>query len=250
MQLAVRIAALRVPREIALNIRLLVSAALVLGLPHAPLAAEPAFVSVELGQLTQILPSPKPADDPAVQAELAELHQIEKTRTDKQIELAKADTAEESIFIFRSVIGPALTPERLPATTKLSAHVKAVEGLNVGAAKKAFHRVRPYNADKSLNPVCNTKTKDDSYPSGHGTVGYLEALTLIDLAPERRDAILARAEEYANSRLICGVHYRSDLDASKAAAYALHALMSVNPDYIVEVQSARAELRQAIGLSQ
>jgi len=59
----------------------------------------------------------------------------------------------------------------------------------------------------------------------------LQALTLIDILPEQRDAVLARADDYANNRLVCGVHYPTDLAASKVLAYTIHALMTANPRY-------------------
>ena len=36
-------------------------------------------------------------------------------------------------------------------------------------------------------------------------------MVLAMMLPEKRDAILARADDYAYSRLICGVHYPTDL---------------------------------------
>ena len=129
------------------------------------------------------------------------------------------------------------------------ARVKNDEGINTAPAKDGFKRVRPYNLDKTLHPICVTKTKNDSYPSGHTTTGYLMALTLIDMVPEKRDAILARADDYANNRLVCGVHYPSDLQASKLLAYSIHAVMGTHPQYQKELAAARLELRQSLGLA-
>lgn len=102
-----------------------------------------------------------------------------------------------------------------------------------------IHQHRP----QSLQPVCRTKKKDDSYPSGHATAGYLQALTLIELFPEKRDAILARAADYANNRLVCGLHYRSDIEAARLIAYSVHAFMRENAQFKAEVSAAKAELR-------
>jgi acid phosphatase (class A) len=44
----------------------------------------------------------------------------------------------------------------------------------------------------------------------------LEALVLIMMVPENRDAILTRADDYAHSRVVCGVHYPTDVEASKS----------------------------------
>jgi acid phosphatase (class A) len=70
------------------------------------------------------------------------------------------------------------------------------------------------------------------------------ALTLVDMVPEKRDLILARADDYANNRLICGVHYRSDIEASKLVAYTLHAVMANKPQYQQELAVARAEVQR------
>jgi acid phosphatase (class A) len=212
------------------------------------IAAEPSFVSAEQTHAQQILPEPPAAASSATKAELKELHRIEASRTKVQITKAVADDKDESIFIYRDVLGDTFTPAVLPITAAFSARVKNDEGVNATPAKNAFQRIRPYNLDKTLHPICGTKIKNDSYPSGHTTAGYLLALTLIEMIPEKRDAILARADNYANNRLVCGVHYRSDLQASKLLAYSIHAVMGTNPQYQTELAAAKVELRQALGL--
>ncbi|MES2129155.1 MAG: phosphatase PAP2 family protein [Pseudomonadota bacterium] len=206
-------------------------------------AAEHAFVPAARVQGQLLLAAP-----PAASArELAELHEIEATRSKEQVARAIADSDDETIFLFRDVVGEQFTAVRLPLTAQLSEHVGHDESANTGPLKAMFGRVRPYNADKTLKPVCKTKTKNDSYPSGHATAGYLEGLTLVDLMPEKRDAILARADDYARNRLVCGVHYRSDIEAGKLLAYAVHAVMQADPQYQRELAAARAELAGGTG---
>jgi acid phosphatase (class A) len=159
-----------------------------------------------------------------------------------------ADDNNETMFLYSNVLGDKFTPENLPVIAAFSARVKNDEGINAAPAKDGFHRVRPYNLDKTLHPICKTKTKDDSYPSGHTTAGYLLGLALIDMIPEKRDVILERAKDFGNNRLICGVHYSSDLQASKVLAYSIHAVMNTNPQYQKEMAAAKLELRQALGL--
>jgi len=212
------------------------------------LARDPNFVSPQQSHAFEILPTPPAADSDATKAELSELHQLEVSRSQAQAAAAQWDDDNENVFLFKSVFGEKFTKENLPALDAFAARVRSDEGLNSGVAKEGFHRVRPYNLDKTLHPICKTKTKDDSYPSGHTTSGYLLGLTLIDIAPEKRDAILARADEYAHNRLVCGVHYRSDLPASKLVAYSVHAIMEVNPQYQKELVDAKAEVRRVLGL--
>ncbi len=208
-------------------------------------AADAAFVAPERMQAMMILAAPAAVSSASAARELAELHQIETSRTREQVARAMADDKDETVFLFRDVMGANFNARTFPLTALLSTHVGDDEGANTAQLKKGFARVRPYNADKSLRPVCKTKKKDDSYPSGHATAGYLQALTLIELVPEKRDAILARAEEYAQNRLVCGVHYRSDVEASKLVAYAVHAVMRENVQFKAELAAAAAELHAA-----
>lgn len=211
-------------------------------------AGEPIFVSADQTHAERILMTPPAPDSKTTKAELALLHHLEKTRTKAQVEQAQADDKLETMFIYKNVLGDKFTPENLPLTAAFAKRVKNDEGVNATPAKLAFHRMRPYNLDKTLHPVCKTKTKDDSYPSGHTTAGYLAALALIEMVPEKRDAILARAAEYANNRLVCGVHFPTDIEASKLVAYSTHALMDANPEFKKELAAARVELRQALDL--
>lgn len=212
------------------------------------LALEPSYVPAAQVHAASILPTPPASDSGLTRAELAELHRIEAARTPAQVARAQADEKNETLFVFRDVLGEGFTAERLSQTAVLSAHVKQEEDVISAPLKTAFQRVRPYNLDKTLHPVCKTKTKNDSYPSGHTLAGYLAALTLVDLVPEKRDAILARADEYAHNRMVCGVHYPSDLEASRLLAYATHAAMLGTPTYQQEEAAARSELRKALGL--
>ena len=211
---------------------------------------KPIFVSPEQLDVASILPNPPADNSPQGKAELAEMHRLQDRRLAAQIEHAKADDAEEDIFIFKDVVGDKFTAANLPATALLSSHLHSDEGVILGPAKKLFHKFRPFNFDATVTPICKTNNNvaDYGYPSGHATTGYLEALALILILPEQRDAILTRADDYAYSRVVCGVHYPSDTTASKSVAYAMMGLIMNNPQFKQELEAARAEVRRALGL--
>jgi acid phosphatase (class A) len=179
---------------------------------------KPIFVSPQELDVASILPNPPTDDSPRTKAELEELRRLQDTRQAAQIAHLKADDVEEDSFIFKDVLGDKLTAAALPLA--------------------------------AIKPVCKTNRDiaDYRYASGHSTTGYLEALVLIQIAPEKRDAILARADDYAHSRVVCGVHYPSDAAASKSVAYAMMGIMVNNPRFRKELEAARAETRQALGL--
>jgi acid phosphatase (class A) len=195
------------------------------------------------------------ADPPAVgsaedKAELAELHRIERTRTAAQLAAAKADEGNENLFLYATVMGAGFNEDALPVTAELGAHVKNEQSVAGAALKKVFARPRPYQEDKTLHPACAVTDVPNSYPSGHALTGYLEGLTLAEIVPEKRDAILARADEYAHNRLVCGVHHASDVEASRRVAYVVFGYMMATPKFQSDLAAARAETRAKLGLGQ
>jgi acid phosphatase (class A) len=237
-------------RQIEAHMSTRISIALILSLLAAPaIAREPIFVTPDQSEAALILPDP-PAEGSQVQKdELAHLHEIEKARTPEQAEAARADALDETIFLYKNVFGDIFTEQGLPLTAALGKRIVNDAGPNAGAAKQSFHRMRPYMADKTLAPACPIKPAEDSYPSGHTTVGWMLGLTLVEMVPEKREEILSRAQDYAHNRMVCGVHYPSDLQGGRALAYAVHAVMTQNPQYRQELAAARAELRKALNLS-
>ncbi|HEY4048189.1 MAG TPA: phosphatase PAP2 family protein [Acidobacteriaceae bacterium] len=207
----------------------------------------PYFVDPSILDLSQILLLPPPQDSATTKGELAYIHRVELTRTPEQVAAAQADDREEDLFIFKQVIGPQFNKEDLPLTAALSSHVHNDEAVISEPLKGIYKRPRPYNYDSSLHPVCKTD-KEPSYPSGHSMSGYLLAFTMVQIVPEKREAILERADDYARNRVVCGVHYPSDTDASRRLAYAIFGYMMATPRFQKELAAARAETRAHLNL--
>jgi acid phosphatase (class A) len=206
------------------------------------------FFDPTILDLTLILPPPPAQDSDITKAELADIHRIEKQRTPQQIAQAQADDKEEDIFIFKAALGPNFTADQLPLTTAFSGHVRLDEGAAGKPLKTSFSRPRPYQFDSSLHPVCELTKETNSYPSGHTLSGYLLAFTLVQIVPEKREQIMKRADEYANNRIVCGVHYPSDVQASHLVAYIVFGYMMANPRFQKELAIAREETRLRLGL--
>ena len=214
----------------------------------AAAGAQEAFVPASAIDAADMLPA-APKDGSDIQkADLAQLHLIQDHRTAADIARAQSDAATRNIFLFATIFGPGFNAKALPLTAALSADVEAAEKADVEPVKYVFARIRPYHFDKTLHPVCPATKKDDSYPSGHAMSGYLEALTLASILPEKKDAIFARADDYAHDRLVCGVHYPSDVAAARPLAYALFALLADDPRFKAARAAAQAELRKKLGL--
>jgi acid phosphatase (class A) len=206
------------------------------------------YIEPSVIHLDWILPPPPVRDSSTTATELTELHHIEAIRTSAQITQARADDQEEDIFIFRNILGPGFNAEALPLTATLSAHVRKDESAASSPLKNIYHRPRPYQVDSTLHPVCSLNPEPTSYPSGHSLSGYLLAFTLVQIVPEKRQEIFERIDEYVHNRLICGVHYASDTEASRSVAYAIFGLLAASPRFQRDLASAREETRQMLGL--
>lgn len=219
-------------------------------LPMSMAAKIPTSKFLEPDELVpaQTLPAPPADGSPAQRAELAELHRIEKTRTAAQFAEAKADSddATENVLAFAAVMGTGFQLERLPATSKLFQDLRHEDSAAAKRAKAYFQRNRPWIADRTLRtcPHADDKPKS-SYPSGHATMAYATAGVLARLAPAKAPAILARANAYAENRLVCAVHYRRDIVAGQALGTALAQKLLDKPEFRAEFEAARAELTAA-----
>ncbi len=83
--------------------------------------------------------------------------------------------------------------------------------------------------------------KDGSYPSGHTAIGWAWALILSEIAPEHADAILARGRAYGESRVICNVHWHSDVVEGRFVGAAAVARLHADPAFRADLEAAKAE---------
>lgn len=68
---------------------------------------------------------------------------------------------------------------------------------------------------------------------------------LTELAPERADALLLRGRSFGQSRGICGVHWKSDIEAGRLIGAATVARLRVNAVFQAQLAAAKQEVVQA-----
>lgn len=194
-----------------------------------------------------ILPSP-PADTSAAQKrELDEIRQSQAGMTDADFAQAAADDKTEDATIFNAVLGIDL--KTLPKTWALFTLVRNEEKAAAKLAKNHFLRNRPWVIDSALKTCTRGDAPQSSYPSGHSTMGFSMAVILASMVPEKAPAILDRAKAYAENRIVCGVHYRSDIVAGQALGTAVAEQLLADTTFKSEFQSATAELQSALKTS-
>jgi acid phosphatase (class A) len=193
----------------------------------------------------RLLPPPPAEGSFTAKAEMAELHAIETARSADVLAHAKSDDVTKDASIFAGPMGPGFDLAKLPATTKLMGDVRREEKAAADKAKAFFQRKRPWIVDPSLQSCSRDDEPLSAYPSGHATMGYSMALVLADIAPEKAQALLARAQDYANSRLVCGMHLRTDIVAGQVLGTAVALDLLHNVPFQADRDAALAELRAA-----
>ncbi len=193
----------------------------------------------------RLLPAPPVDGSPAALDDLAALHRIIDARTPERLVQAKWDDEHEDPSAFYATVGDGFDLKNLPATTEVLRVVKLDADVAASAAKKLFARKRPWAADATV-PTCDPGDKPvGSYPSGHATMGYSVGMAYAVLIPEKAQALMARAADYAHSREVCGSHYGSDTQASQALSAVVVTALLKDPRFQAKVEAARAELRAA-----
>lgn len=209
-----------------------------------PIGAQAGLLSPGEVDASRYLPPPPAAGSAVEKGELKELHAIA-ARSSKALKaIATRDAKDESPDIFNDAIGFDATAK--PETARLLEMVIEEEDGDSKTAKAYFHRLRPYAVDpgvRACEPVKPGKIKAaNSYPSGHSSLAFSMGVVLASLIPQKAQAILARAQEYAEHRLVCGVHYRSDIVAGQQFGTVLALKLMQHPAFRAQMELARAEL--------
>lgn len=94
--------------------------------------------------------------------------------------------------------------------------------------------------------TCNPEQQEElstngSYPSGHTAIGWATALVLAEVNPDRQNEILKRGFEMGQSRVICGYHFQSDVDAARIVASAVVARLHANDAFVKQLNKAKDE---------
>jgi acid phosphatase (class A) len=145
---------------------------------------------------------------------------------------------------FSCALGLPITEKYTPHLYMLLRRTLADTGFSTYNAKKYYQRKRPFMLNKE--PICTPNefeflVTNGSYPSGHSAIGWAWALILSEIAPERADAILIRGRRFGESRVICNVHWYSDVVAGRLMGAATVARLHADPAFQAELKAAKNE---------
>jgi acid phosphatase (class A) len=207
------------------------------------------YLSPEDLDPTTLLPPP-PADGSDQQkAEVAEVLRMQEAASKERLDQAVWDDRHESSELWIPTLGPiGFDLTKLPATAAMLDAVLHERDAAADVVKVYYGRKRPWTFNQDIQ-VCEAAGKKGSqvraYPSGHGTLSYAQGVVLARLMPSKGQTIMARAEDFAESRMICGVHSRSDIRASAVLGTTIGTLLLHNAEFKPLLDSARAELAAA-----
>jgi acid phosphatase (class A) len=146
---------------------------------------------------------------------------------------------------FSCALNTRITEKDTPHLYKLLLRTETDAGNSTKRAKEYYHRNRPFMVNEKQS--CTPKDQDGlakngSYPSGHTAIGWTWALILSEIAPDRADAILARGLAFGESRVVCNVHWESDVAEGRVMGVSTVAWLHGDPVFRADLEAARAEL--------
>lgn len=155
-------------------------------------------------------------------------------------DVARAEAlVRPDVFAFANVVGPNFTLANFPQTAAFFARLRETADGPKNFIKDHFARPRPYLGHPDAIKQLITPDTGYSYPSGHGTRSWLYARVLGELEPTHRSQFLERANVIGHSRILGGMHYRSDIAASHMLADLLFTALMSEPEFRSELESLR-----------
>ncbi|MEI7515882.1 MAG: phosphatase PAP2 family protein [Betaproteobacteria bacterium] len=210
-------------------------------------AAELPYLTTQQLDIIPFMPAPIVNGSSEDKEQQAQVLAVQRAASAERIALANKD-AEETVFaMFSSVMGSNFTAANLPQSTKIFDRIGETEDAVVDPVKKYFGRIRPFLNNPEIKPLVKPSTSG-SYPSGHTSRSTMMAVILSKMVPEKRVAIFERANDYAQSRIVGGMHYPQDLEAGRRAGSAMAATLLASPTFMADFEVSRAEIRKALGL--
>lgn len=148
---------------------------------------------------------------------------------------------------FSCALGVDLSERQTPTAWKIL-HKIELDGRTVGTPAKDFYdRKRPMIGNDA--PICVPREDwmktNASYPSGHAMVAWSWGLILAELAPAKADPLLTLGRDSGESRMVCGVHFISDVEAGRTLAAGMVARLHAEPAFMADMAAAKREIAAA-----
>ncbi len=149
---------------------------------------------------------------------------------------------------FDCALGFRLTAADSPRLVALLERVLHDADETAELAKARAPRPRPVAVDPD-RPACQVASPaaraSPSHPSGSAAVGAAYGAAFAALVPEQADALNRIGHEIAVSRMVCGMHYPSDVVTGEDLGRAVFGAIAATPAFAAEAAGARQEIAAA-----
>jgi acid phosphatase (class A) len=196
----------------------------------------------------QLVPPPPREGTAAHAADVESYRAMRSLRDTPRWRLAIADANlkfPHAASTFACALGIALTESATPNLYRLLQRSMVDAGQSTLRAKDAYARSRPFAVydDRMCVPDDERALrKSAAYPSGHAAAGWAWALILAEIAPDRAGPILRRGYEFGVSRVVCGVHWMSDVETGRTVGAAAVARLHADAEFVAQLALARDEI--------
>lgn len=214
-------------------------------LPHVGQAAP-----IMLPDGRTFLPPPPAAKSHAQEADIQAFESTRALKNSNRWKLAYNDAylkPEHVISDFSCAAGFKLLPNKLPTLVAVLSALRSPLEQRITEEKNNWQRQRPFvgTSQPICTPGADKLASSFSYPSGHTTWGWLVASILASALPERSSQIMQRGRIFGESRIVCGVHWKSDVQAGYMNGSAMFASIQEQPWFVEKMDSIRKELQDA-----
>jgi acid phosphatase (class A) len=201
-------------------------------------AAPKGYLSEEATpNLVAILPPPPAGHSAAEAADRAVYNATRAFQGSPRWALATDDVADGGAALLQDyacVLGQRIDQASVPDLMRLLDRARIDIARATRVAKRRYRRLRPFVGNDL--PICVARTAElaesFSYPSGHASQGWAYGLM--------------RSRLYGESRVVCGVHWLSDIEAARTGASALVAVLLADPGFRTDLERARTDLKRAL----
>ena len=153
--------------------------------------------------------------------------------------------------IYSTPFGRTLSATATPEVYKLCEAMYLLGDGATRSCKNFYHRSRPFkqlNEATAYPPAENIEKNTGSYPSGDSSTGWMYALVLSELNPDAEEALLARAYQYGQGRVITGYHWQTDVEAGRLVGAAVYARLHNSDEFLKQFERAKKELDGSLGV--
>ncbi len=202
--------------------------------------------------ILRVLPPPPAEGDTRDDADLAVFRATRRLEGSARWTMAQRDNAlgvPVLLQVFSCALDTVIAPAQAPALVRLLGLSGVDAGQSSTMGNNTWRRKRPF--ERQAGTVClpadeaaRLAKASPDYPSGHATAAWMAGRLLAQVAPDRATELLERARMFGESRVVCGVHHVTAVEAGRTTAETVLAALHGVPAFRADLELAREEVAQ------